>query len=565
MTTTVTPIITQLSLDRDRLKDLVNGDANTTVQLEGRVEKSIAGQVADRITETGINLTTAVSDATAARDAAIGAKNDAETFKQAAEQAKIDTDLLKNDTESFKNSAEQAATTAQQYYNSISAINTGRSGGVYTLSAISPSQLSGNKTTPIENFCMIGQSFDGNTDNLEFVGRVFELVELDSGFDPDLDNVDEVNPNFTQVLSQEEVTESLYIGTNGYNTTSYYAWRFTDKYHNIEYEDSGDFRKTPLESTSRWNIFKFVSGSEYIEKPILTTTENTAEASQTLQLDASSASIVNSARPINYTIYKIHDSKNRLVYHSVTSGEVSSHVVSGGILREDSTYHATVQYVMNPLAPAEGEQESIPVYSPVSDRLTFTTTSQTSATVAASNASASENMASEWAENDEDVQITDNPGKYSAKHYALKSSASKDMAGEWAENPEDQAVTGNPGKYSALHHASKAATSETNTLQYKNDVIAIKDGLIGANKVVATSDVTLLTTDPQYNFIDTNGVNRKVTLPSGADNGKAFVIKNIGAELVDVYDSDDVTVLHSGLGNGSKVTLVFVVDSWEVL
>lgn len=55
------PIIIQLEQDRIRLRDLINGDENLTVQLETRVEKSIAGQVADRINSLALDLNDAVS------------------------------------------------------------------------------------------------------------------------------------------------------------------------------------------------------------------------------------------------------------------------------------------------------------------------------------------------------------------------------------------------------------------------------------------------------------------------------------------------------------------------
>lgn len=149
MSTLLTPIITQLELDRDRFKELINGDENATVTLEGRTEKSIAGQVIERIDFVASDFITAkdealqaATDAGIARDQAQGFRDEAEGFKIDANSALVttegardqtqsikadidqiysDTGILKNDTQSlhdatltYRNDAQQARLDAQQ-------------------------------------------------------------------------------------------------------------------------------------------------------------------------------------------------------------------------------------------------------------------------------------------------------------------------------------------------------------------------------------------------------------------------------------------------------------------
>ncbi len=96
--------------------------------------------------------------------------------------------------------------------------------------------------------------------------------------------------------------------------------------------------------------------------------------------------------------------------------------------------------------------------------------SETNAGNSETAAATSESLANEWAEKNEDVAITGNPGKYSALHHSSKANAQRvlsetartgsetaeSLANEWAEKAVNSAITGNPGKYSALHHSSKA-------------------------------------------------------------------------------------------------------------
>lgn len=87
MSTLLTPIITQLEIDRDRFKVLINGGEFDTVQLEDRVEKSIAGQVADRINALAVDLTAAVNNAEQFADAAQNSATSASASESAVQAA----------------------------------------------------------------------------------------------------------------------------------------------------------------------------------------------------------------------------------------------------------------------------------------------------------------------------------------------------------------------------------------------------------------------------------------------------------------------------------------------
>jgi hypothetical protein len=78
------------------------------------------------------------------------------------------------------------------------------------------------------------------------------------------------------------------------------------------------------------------------------------------------------------------------------------------------------------------------------------------------NAAASELNAHKRAEEEKDVEVE--PGKYSAKHHAIKSSdartgseEARDKSSDWAEKEPNIEVE--PGKYSAKHHAFNASES----------------------------------------------------------------------------------------------------------
>ena len=112
MSTLLTPIITQLELDRDRLKELINGTETDTVDLEGRTEKSIAGQVNERIDDLAFDFTTAKNSVESIETDVSGYKTDVINLRD-------ETQTFRNDAESFKTTAEGARDQASSYLNDV--------------------------------------------------------------------------------------------------------------------------------------------------------------------------------------------------------------------------------------------------------------------------------------------------------------------------------------------------------------------------------------------------------------------------------------------------------------
>ena len=79
--------------------------------------------------------------------------------------------------------------------------------------------------------------------------------------------------------------------------------------------------------------------------------------------------------------------------------------------------------------------------------------SESAAATSESNAASSESLANQWAEENEDVEVT--TGAYSAKHHSLKASASESAASTSESNAASSATD-------AANSASAASTSETN-------------------------------------------------------------------------------------------------------
>lgn len=122
MSTLLTPIITQMELDRDRLRGLVNGTDADTVVLEGRVEKSVAGQVKERIDQMTVSLTDAVTTAEDARDTTITAKDEAVLAASESQDVKADVLSLVTTAEGARDLTESYKSDAESYYNNVNAM-----------------------------------------------------------------------------------------------------------------------------------------------------------------------------------------------------------------------------------------------------------------------------------------------------------------------------------------------------------------------------------------------------------------------------------------------------------
>lgn len=85
--------------------------------------------------------------------------------------------------------------------------------------------------------------------------------------------------------------------------------------------------------------------------------------------------------------------------------------------------------------------------------------------------------------------------------------------------------------------------------------------------VVAAGNITLVKTDPTYQFINPNGANRNVTLPAVTALERVFfVIKNTGTAAfgLTVKNASAVQV-GVPIANGYTLTVVWSGISWEVL
>lgn len=86
------------------------------------------------------------------------------------------------------------------------------------------------------------------------------------------------------------------------------------------------------------------------------------------------------------------------------------------------------------------------------------------------------------------------------------------------------------------------------------------------NREVLSSNKTIASTAPQYQFLDPSGSNRDVTLPSSVSN-MLFIIKNIGTSgtVLTVKDSSGTAISNGVLANG--ITMGFYYDGsvWQIV
>lgn len=378
MSTAITPIVDQLELDRDRFKILINGTVTDTVQLETRVEKSIAGQVQARIDELAIDLNQAVTDAEAARDAAVVAKNETITLRDQTQtlhddtaQLKTDVTGLKAETTTLRNEALDFRNQAEEFANSI-----GDAIGEPVASRLKLTQSYPSTITPAtyfypaENFHLIGQSFDTNGHNLNWVSRRFELIQMDAGFDPAVDTVDETTPNYTVILDTTVTEDSVYNPVATPDNTATYAWRFTDSVANPDELVTGAFPSAPVDSITEWTFFQLDTLLPHISQPTVSSSISTTASVLDPTFTISGAVRNNTVDVISHTRFRVYDADGYVIYDVEESGEQTSHQIPMGVLETARTYKFKAQYV---IAPATADD--MPVLSPWSEMFTFTTES----------------------------------------------------------------------------------------------------------------------------------------------------------------------------------------------
>lgn len=119
MTTALTPIINQMQTDSDRLRALVNGTENDTVELENRTSKSVAGLVKEAIDTSAIDLNNAVQSAQSSATDAANSKTAAAQSETNTATAKASVDLTKSQIDTIKTDIDTIKTDIDLKYDEI--------------------------------------------------------------------------------------------------------------------------------------------------------------------------------------------------------------------------------------------------------------------------------------------------------------------------------------------------------------------------------------------------------------------------------------------------------------
>lgn len=383
MTTALTPIITQLELDRDRFKVLINGTVDDTVQLEFRVEKSIAGQIRDRIDGLALDLITAVDNAqTFANNAQIAASNAADRASD-AQAAQAAAELARNQALAAKSGSESARDESETYRDQAKAYRDEAVGFTAELSQPGAVILKLNMVSPMydigtaglsispNNFSLIGQAFDGTTNRLKLNSRRFEMYDTGTNV---LDEAVEVSSRIDDSLTTTIVDSTgnaleYHIG-NVTNSGNYYAARFSDIYIALDEASNVTIQDSNKEYVSEWVVFKFDNSLPSIGRPTISSTTSTTASSLTPTFTVSAPAITGTGS-ISNTYLRIIDENGKVVYDKVAAGTVTTFVVPHGALAPNKTYRAQAQYSINS-NPALDPQIP-PTRSPFSAAFTFTT------------------------------------------------------------------------------------------------------------------------------------------------------------------------------------------------
>lgn len=87
-----------------------------------------------------------------------------------------------------------------------------------------------------------------------------------------------------------------------------------------------------------------------------------------------------------------------------------------------------------------------------------------------------------------------------------------------------------------------------------------------SNKETLSANKTIAATDPQYHFLDPNGVDRDVTLPSGVTD-MLFIIKNTGTGgyVLTVKDSGGTAITGGAIANGIVMGFMYDGTAWQIV
>lgn len=377
MTTLVTPIITQMALDRDRLKVLVNGDVNDTVQLEFRVEKSITGMVKDMFDGLTIDLAQAVAQAQqAASDAASSellagdSATAAQQAQAASENARDEAALRRDEARTAKDESIDARDLsrvyrdqAEQFANSLVT-----EVGVFGMSMMYPSGNLVEDTVTVnkKDFTVIGQAFDSMTDRVEFVNRKFEVYDLETTDISETYDIDGIVASTGTLFKEATATDSHHYFGDVVPTANYYAVRFIDSYVNLDVPSANEMRGEVETFQSAWEIFKFDDTAVSMSKPSI----SVDDASSLTPKFTCTAPTITGTGTISNTYFRIVDNNQKIIHDELVTGSVAQFEVVDGILNESTEYKASVQYIIN----TTGDSPA-PIMSPFSDGIVLNTES----------------------------------------------------------------------------------------------------------------------------------------------------------------------------------------------
>lgn len=377
MSTLLTPIVTQLDIDRERFKQLINGDLDDTVQLEFRIEKSIAGMVRDRINELGFDLSNAVQQAQDAAQAASTSEMEANNSATTAQQNRNASESARDESVSAKDSAISAKDEsidardlsrvyrdqAEQFANSLVT-----EVGVFGMSMMYPSGNLVEDTVTVnkKDFVVIGQAFDSMTDRVEFVNRKFEVYDLETTDISETYDIDGIVASTGTLFKEATATDSHHYFGDVLPTNNYYAVRFTDSYINLDLPSANTMRGELETNKSPWTLFKFDDTATSISKPSISIDDDT---SLTPKFTCTTPTI-NGVGSVSNTYFRILDNNNKIIHDELVSGIVTQFVVNDGVLTESTEYRASIQYTIDTIGDSPA-----PIMSPFSDAVTFVTES----------------------------------------------------------------------------------------------------------------------------------------------------------------------------------------------
>lgn len=370
MSTLLTPIIAQIDIDRERFKQLVNGGVDDTVQLEFRIEKSIAGMVKERIDELAYTLEQAVTSASDSATTAESAVGDVEGIKDDIEGIRDEITGISNDVRNEKDEVQNISINVSNkaeevygIYESIMDLDANK----YSLSMatpIHPVERYDSGVEPIEipynknDFFMMASLPISPDDSNVFQNRTFEIVKMDEGFDGNVSDDFDEDKNYTVVRTDVAVDDSLYIGEHPSDLSAWYAWRSIDLYNNR----NPDIEPTSI--SSYWTLYKIDDSSPYVTRPSISI--STVEDKKSPAISISGGDVNNISDSISHTNIVIYDTHtNAIVYTKLLEGKQSSHTIDGDILYDNKEYKVKVQYV---IIKEEGN-----IYSPFSEYIEFDT------------------------------------------------------------------------------------------------------------------------------------------------------------------------------------------------